>query len=447
MCKVSFTVPIYPEKSTDFLVFPACNRLRGLEKSQSLLFLIPPEVNHNMRSVLGISSDRDFTSADVLKWSMAQTCQSLDNLRPLWANQGLQYHRRIELWDSLVEQPDPSKETAIAIQEPEARTLSQLYAPWDKDEANAKGYMSECGVENGQVQELLKTLQSASGHITTSAYVHEEQEREIACEVEREQQVSRPPSYQPNKHSLHNDVRHFATFGEFPGNRPSKAVTLAFHGLANTSAGKADHPRLLAPRLYSTLDFNKTAKESQNNLMDDFCKPVNWILSSVHSDILLIVSQYEANELITIVRKSKNSRLNIYAPRLTKPMRSFRHLDFFGIGANISTQPNDSMTRCLELFSGSLYFSSFEEYKNFRSLLGLITDYLGELPDGSMTNEGFVKFFTRMSLQWPLDSPFTESPLPFLSALIHIRTKGSGYQQSHIGTIIKAMPLSAERFD
>lgn len=195
MCKVSFTVPIYPGKSTDFIVFPACNHLRGLEKSQSLLFLIPPEVSHNMRSVLGISSDRDFTSADVLKWSMAQTCQSLDNLRPLWANQGLQYHRRIELWDSLVEQPDPSKETAIAIQEPEARTLSQLYAPWDKDEANAKGYMSECGVENGQVQELLKTLQSASGHITTSAYLHEEQEREIACEVEREQQVSRPPSY------------------------------------------------------------------------------------------------------------------------------------------------------------------------------------------------------------------------------------------------------------
>lgn len=180
--------------------------------------------------------------------------------------------------------------------------------------------------------------------------------------------------------------------------------------------------------------------------MDDFCKQVNWILSSVHSDVLIVVSQWEANELINIIRKSENARLNIYAPRLTKPMRSFRHLDFFGIGANILTQPNDTMTRCLEMFSGSLYFSSFEDYKNFRSFLGLVTECLGEIPEGGMTNEGFVKFPTRLKLEWPIDSPFVESPLPFLSALMHIRTKGNGYQQSHVGTLIKTMPLSAEWF-
>ena len=169
-------------------------------------------------------------------------------------------------------------------------------------------------------------------------------------------------------------------------------------------------------------------------------------LVEVHSDFLIIVSQYEANELINIVRKSENVRLNVYAPRLTKPMRSFRHLDFFGIGANIPRRPDDAMTRCLEMFSGSLYFSSFEDLKNFRLFLGLLTEGLGEIPDDAMTNEGFIKYFSRMQLQWPIDSPFVENPLPFLGALVHIRTKGNGYQQSHVGTVIKAMPLSADQF-
>ncbi|KAJ5372427.1 Protein of unknown function DUF3645 [Penicillium concentricum] len=101
---------------------------------------------------------------------------------------------------------------------------------------------------------------------------------------------------------------------------------------------------------------------------------------------------------------------------------------------------------CLEMFSGSLYFSSFEDYKNFRWFSGLLTDDLGEIPDGGVTNEGFVKFNTRLQLQWPINSPFLENPIPFFAALVHIRTKGNGYQQSHVGSIIKAMPLSAERF-
>lgn len=128
-------------------------------------------------------------------------------------------------------------------------------------------------------------------YLVTSAYLHEEQERELACEVEREQQVCRPLSYTPNKHNLHDDIRHFAKFGKFPGNQPSNAVTLAFHGLANTSAGKLYHPNTLGSGLYSTLDFNKTVRIPPNDPMDDFCKQVNWILSSVHSDVLIIMSQ------------------------------------------------------------------------------------------------------------------------------------------------------------
>lgn len=376
---------------------------------------------------------------------MTQTCQILDSLRPLWANQGLQYHRRIRLWDSIIGQSAPCKTTATSMQESEAQTLEQLYSPWyDAGFASDSGRSGEWAMGDENVRELLKTLQSATGH-TGSALLHEEQEREIACEVEKESQVSRPPIYKPCQHQVHEDICHFVRSGKFPGNSPSKSVTLAFWGLKHSSVGKTEYPDALGPRLYATLDFDRTVLISPGDLTDDFCKPVNWVLSGVHSDDLIIVSQYEANHILPMVRQSENSRLSIYAPRITKPMRSFKDLDFFGVGA-ITPTPAELMTQYLELFSGSLYFESFEDYKNFRYLLGLLTDDLGDIPESDMTNDGFVKPSARLRLSWPLISPFAVSPLPFLSALVQMRTKGSAFQQSHMGSIIQATPLTAGRF-
>ncbi|KAJ5780638.1 hypothetical protein N7457_005798 [Penicillium paradoxum] len=92
---------------------------------------------------------------------------------------------------------------------------------------------------------------------------------------------------------------------------------------------------------------------SQNDLTDEFCE--------------------SASNLLGDVRLPKNARLKIYAPRMTTPMRSFQHLDIFGVGVRTPSLDN-LMTRSLELFSGSLCFTSFEEYKNFRYFLGLFTD-------------------------------------------------------------------------
>lgn len=101
---------------------------------------------------------------------MIQTCQTLDNLRPLWANQGLQYHKKMSLWDLLVEQRNPAKEIASSMQEREARTLSQLYTPWNEDEESTHTYnITEGDLKNGEVQELLKTLQSTAKHLVLDA--------------------------------------------------------------------------------------------------------------------------------------------------------------------------------------------------------------------------------------------------------------------------------------
>ncbi|KAJ5124142.1 uncharacterized protein N7515_007967 [Penicillium bovifimosum] len=383
---------------------------------------------------------------DVLRWSMLQTCDALDNLRPLWANQGLQYYRKIALWDLLVKESNASTQVAVSMQEPEAKTLLQHYLPSDADRLSVLDDTAPNDSNIEDVRVLLNALRSTTGQSVSSAYLHEEQEREIACEVERERQVARPPNYIPHQHRLHEDIEYFAKFGKFPGDHPSRsALTLAFEGLANTSVGDTQYPNGLGPGLYSSWDFIQTVQVREHDMEDEFSKPPHWVLSSVHNNDLVIVSQYEANAVLPIVRQSKHTRLNIYTARFTKPMRSFGNLDFFGIGSGCP-MPTQRMRCCLELFAGSLYFDNFEEYKYFRYFLGLLTENYENIPQEGITSEGFVEFFTRFRLRWPLDSPFMVNPLPFLAALVDIRTRGGGYQQSHVGSVIRAIQLTPETF-
>ena len=330
------------------------------------------------------------------------------------------------------------------MQEPEARSLCDLYAPW-AERVEGGGYvLPNSETLRPRVQELLQVLQSTVS--TDFSYLHEEHKREISHEVEREQQLSRPPSYKPQHHEVHNHIRHFVQHGRFPSDINDAAIKLAFLSLRGTSVWATGCPVFLGASLYVSGDFERTVANCQG-LSDEFCKPVNWVLSSIQNEVMIILSQYEANALLPEIRQSKNTTLHIYTPRLTKTMRSFGRLDFYSIGASNSRLPSAQAIRYLELFAGSLYFASFAEYKDFCLFLGLLTDGHDDLPDGVMvTNEGFVDQRIRISLRWPVESPFTDNPLPFLRALIHMRARGQGYQQTHVGSIIEARPLTADRF-
>lgn len=128
-------------------------------------------------------------------------------------------------------------------------------------------------------------------------------------------------------------------------------------------------------------------------------------------------------------------------------MPSFEKLDFFGVGADVGPgQPSSRTSLALELFAGSLYRSSFEEYRNLRLFLGLMTDDIKNAPEEGISSDGYVSEPTRRLLKWPIFCPFMDNPLPFLKALIHMRTRGQGHQQSHLGSIIEARLLTEERF-
>jgi hypothetical protein len=347
-------------------------------------------------------------------------------------------------WDKL-EREDISPHVAVErIQEPEARTLPQLYAPWGEPVPSPLD--KPVDPDNIVAQDLLLVWRGCSPGIQQGAQLHEEQERQVSHEVEREQQIYRPPGMPPAPHTVSEDVRYFASHGKFPGNR-SSAVRPAFEIFRWTSAGKFDVPTSLAPDLYVTEDFFRTVEGGEDTSNDEFLKPAHWVLSNSYNSKLLLLSQYETNELVQEIQDSEKTKLHIYAPRSTKSMRSFEQLDFITIGASYTShrRPQDT-AHDLGLFAGSLYFETFSIYESFRHFLGLVTEKYNDIPEVQVTNEGFVDVETRRAVGWPIESPFRSCPLPFLSAILDIRRKSLGYLQTHVGAIVEAMPLTVKHF-
>ncbi|GIJ92739.1 hypothetical protein Asppvi_002017 [Aspergillus pseudoviridinutans] len=425
-------VTLGPRLTKDKLV-QACNRMRGLGSGQSVMFLSPPVVSHEMGA-----EANPITSADVIRWSLRQTCDSLKSLSLLWASQGLQYYRRIKLWDNLIGNKHP-QETVARIQEPEARTLSELYAPWDPI------HLSMTNDEHDQSHPVVQELMRVDNGAGSYPNLHEEQERQISHEIQREQQVCRPPGVSPLPHRLHKHVRCFAQRGELPADGTSKAIQPAFENLRRTPLGQFDIPSTIAPYLYASRDFILTV-EQKGALASDFLKPVHWVVSNIYDSKLLLISQYEANELIPEIRASQKTTLHVYAPRTSKGMRSFSDLRFLCTGAATENEQSIHDNHELELFSGSLYFPSFKTYENFRHFLGLVTESTSRMLGNRLPTEGFVDERLRREVGWPLHSPFQSNPLPFLGALFDARSKGHGYLQTHMGMILGAKALTASQF-
>ncbi|RAH70417.1 uncharacterized protein BO66DRAFT_451362 [Aspergillus aculeatinus CBS 121060] len=419
---------------TNARLVQACNGMRKLGNGQSVVFIIPPEVSHSVGA-----AGNPVKSVDVIQWALNQTADALDTLGPLWASQGLQYHGRVSAWDRLSSEGRTLHEMIQVIQEPEAQSLSELYASWcTPRHNNLVDYLDK---SDPMVQSLLLRV----GEDQQKALLHEEQEREISPEVEREQQVFRPPKVPPACHYVHPDIRYFVTHGAFPGGRVSE-VEPAFRIFHHTSAGRFKFPGGLCPLLYATKDHIRTVTHIANNVDENFLKHAHWILSNAHNSNLLILSQYEANELLDDIRRSWKTKLHLYAPRRSKTMRAFEGLDFLTIGACfVSHRSHTNTLQDLALFAGNLYFESYLAYKTFRAFLGLVTERSRDVPAKEVSVEGFVTPQART--EWPVESPFKSTPLPFLGAVLDIRSRGHGYLQTHVGTILEAVPLGPSSFE
>jgi hypothetical protein len=224
-----------------------------------------------------------------------------------------------------------------------------------------------------------------------------------------------------------------------------EAFKPAFQALASTSAAKFFDTADLPTDLLVTTDFMRTVKIPNSSsvapfISDSYQRPVQFVLSVPSATEpgdtrrLIIISPFEANELLSTIVKYAKVTLHLFSPRANASYAPLDKLTLYNAGLKFCADgvPR-STTFQLNLFAGSLYLRSFGEYSE-------ICDFLGPLRskpkrDQQVFADGFIKPpFGIWGLQ--------KSPVPFLrSLLMKIRREGEGVEMTHLGKILNGVRL------
>ena len=272
----------------------------------------------------------------------------------------------------------------------------------------------------------------------TSTNLLEEQERELAPEIEEERQTERPPRLQAVCHEVHPDVTNLVRTGGL--NLDSKAFCGAFATLASSSAASHLQVNDVESELLVTIDFAHTVETK--GVTDSFFRMPQWVLTipDPTTDLithLVIISPHEAQELLPAIMEHQKVTLHLYAPRMQQAQQSLDKLDLYMCGKpmDVKTVP-PSLVLQLNIFSGQTYLSSYEEYKEVCKFLGIRST--ADKDDVEMLNSA-VTSEQETSRGGMLD---------FVKVLFSkVRRDSEGIDKTHLGRMLDGAILTERDFE
>jgi len=419
-------------------------RMRRLGNGHSVLFCGPPEIDRKIMEIVNDDGRETIEVRDVLYWTMKETCDNARKILPIWAKQGICYQQRLNAWNDI----GKGKQFPNGLLEKESKTLQEHYG-FERSKGESVDFYRKFGARNGDMKRILDKCENFGVKSFSGAKMLEEQERELAHEVERERENQRPPRAGPVKHHMSDGVTQFIATGTLPqdSHRRSTSIVPAFSVMERTSANEHWQLTAFAHRLLATSDFCEVVERGQvkDNITDEFLRPVNWIVSStVDRNILVIMSSFEVNRLIPAIRQSSKVILHMYSPQITRATPSYELLDFCPIPRPNPWQPNVTLVDQLNIFAGQLYFPNYQAYQRVCGFLGLYLEETTSAKRDAIHSDGFVSKADRHALGMKYDSPFVRSPVTLLRALIGFRRKGQSYIATHMGHILHGRLLTEE---
>lgn len=395
-------------------------RLRQLAHKQSVVWFLPPEVH---REISKTTESDIISSPQVITWLLKQTIAHLNLFRPLHVHQGLSFYRRqhaARVNADNLDDPAARKNLLSMTEEKELATLAETYEPGSALARPSTPCVPDGSVDGAAVARLqtMRDAMFADGSMH-QASAHEEQEREVAVEVQVVQQVQRPPNMKPAKHELRQDVVTFARWGLLtPG---SSAYTIAFNATDGVSK-KADSGTLCKSEaaLFATRDHLHAV---DNCASDEYHRAVHWLIWHKQSpDILLIISPFEAEKLLPELAKSTGAHLLTYAAPAARGMVHFSDLKFFSYPPLTRgwTAPARAAEQ-LSIFAGTIYFK-YDDYASLSSYLGLEA---GTAPRTATAQAGQL----------------CKKPLVFLREWLAVRRKGQDFSRTPMGYVCRSRKL------
>ncbi|KAF9894652.1 hypothetical protein FE257_006540 [Aspergillus nanangensis] len=412
----------------------ACMRMRKLGKGQSVVFCIPGEIKTKIRSLNEQLHESNIDVSAVLCWAVSESWIDMQRSIPLWAVQGKRFERQSNLWHDARRDSQMSKRQAENFLEPESQSIEQRYRPRQEQTQIL------CSEADGSemVDRIIARCDLFSSVSFASTQLQEEQERELAPEIEQERQVQRPPPANPEQHRIHPDLHLFVSTGVI--DTSSTAVKPAFQILRDTSASKYLDVSELPSGLLVTVDFARTVQiPKRTSDLDSYQRAVEWVLTSRNHigtsrkfmKHMIVISPYEANELCPQIAKSRAVMMHLYAPRQNRTFSPLDKLNLYAVPAS-STDIHipESLVIQLNLFAGQLYISSYNEYLKICDFLGVASV---PTPEGlTVAADGFIVASIQQA-----ETKFARSPLKFFKVLMSkIRKDGQEIDKTHLGKIL-----------
>lgn len=280
-----------------------------------------------------------------------------------------------------------------------------------------------------------------------SQRLDEEQERELEKEIEQESERQLPGRANPYEPTVSNALVQTLCKGQIVEDLDHFDIAEVF---SCTTVKDKLQPECWGDWVFCTGDFQKTViRESARDTTTGFLRPVNWIVklggNSSNTAILLAISPFEANELISHFQEGNtfkatlhqynarilsNQSILIDNPRLTLPSSNSTH------------DPWDALLPPLSLCGGTLYFGTPEEEDAFANWIGIIPrprdGYLQKRFNEDLIHpkNGFVLPANRNFERCPISiSAFQSDPGSLVADICRIRNPHFP-KYSHVANII-----------
>jgi len=378
----------------------ACMRMRQLGKGQSLTFIASSEVhtilsdrffvkeNHNTNSAL------DYVSG-ILNWTLSNTIKTIMDLIPYNMQQACNHLTKVDTYNQWYSQGTSKTgltQLSRSIVEDEVLKLKVLSGHGREVEYLPELVEKNMGMlENRTASQAAHTLtRKMKAHVRSIApnarrmvsMFDEEQERELEQELEEEREVSRPPKAKAAIHKISPGLRDFANgqltisvgnIDSYDGFLPLESVlsktTFAkegrLDGLFSCSGSSME--------VFATIDFKKTI-ECAHVPTDMYLKNPEWILwyKKGHIHTLLIVSNFEANELLCM-------KPRFYPQESDKPsLYPFSSIVRLGQPPQFLTKIPYEIPPAIHIYSGSIHIiDTMINNKVLAPIFSMVRFYLG----------------------------------------------------------------------
>lgn len=396
----------------------SCMRMRQLATTQSILFWASNEADIRLRKLSNQgkvethhvmefieNNSRLFEKANMVHW----TTGALNYTRKMIGHK-LHENSLGDLYNACVDD-DFVKLTAMYGEKEEA-LLSKI--AWNKysklefdcfDDENVSKFVDK--MKHAVVRKL-KTQAKDVKKFTHA--LDEEQEKELEQEVEEQTQVERPayaPAASPKfDKRLENLVLEGGDGSTFKDMKAEKALLsigayLTITQMFNSKFCQSNE-NAWADHLFVTKDF-ATIIENQSQMRNNFLRSVYWIarIKAHEKYILILLSSFECNHLLPTFRKSVNSTLLMYRPRLNNLQSNLIH----EVGLQVTGQATPKVITIedevqIGIYSGLLYFGDEAEQNVYCGFLGLIprpwnTEQEMAFKKGIIDENGFIPFSKR----------------------------------------------------